>query len=1694
MILRRSLAVLIVFSFIFSIASHPIKPAVAITEPTKTTLESAQKMLQSQNGFFTENKGQWDPEILFVGDTPYGSITFGKNTIYYNCEYSSKKNTEKESVTISTSRVNVILENANFSIPIGLNPQSFNSFYYIEDRHNQTGIKCRNFSKIFLKNVWKDIDLAYFFSEKGLKYELYAKKTADISKIRIKIEGANLVVKEKKIELKTGNFLIADNDLIVTDVNNKQIKSNFIKYSNNSYGFNVDDLKNDIIIDPILTCSYVGSFLSRDYRPAGGYYSYSCMDKDGSMIVYTQYKYSPSQNTRIMITKFSADGKNRLWKLLLDSNDTDLYLSDLAIDKNGNIYLIGSTTSENFYFLVTKKINFNFYNIFQGGSDGFIIKISSDAQKILYSSFLGGSNNDKLNDIKVDDDENIFIVGDTTSKDFINSNITKISLESNEPINYYINTMSGSKDGFLLKINKKGYIKFFTYIGGSEIYYSDVDAALKLDVFRSTILVLGRTCSHDFIRKIWKNPNPVNWYFGGRQGDYIYVVAFGVWDTVANVRNNTKPDQDKYYCSWADIFGCYNVDVYASNLVIDKSSLIKENNSESKVNFNFYISGFSWCSNSKIESLFTTIDNQYGDSPRIDVIREGFVLKINLRIQLLFYDQPDYQFLNVSIRYLNGPGSLSIVPTGMIVKNNKLYLIGEINSNGDFIPAGEWITSDSSTIIENEEYKNSLNQNNESSFYLVMNNDLKTISYIYYMIDPINEFTHAYIINVTDICTNDTDEVLISGVSNSMCLMSMNGKKRAKNVIQNNFLLDYDAFYIKFSTNEQLPLLSDLRVEYLGSTTNTLCTKTLSNPDELGIHIYFKTNTLLTKQHNLELCFLAFNNNGDLWGWLFGIKYFYGNKSIFIDNNQANYFLNAYGIVANLPNDIAPYIVDKSEHEIFIPMETIKELFPNLTIALQCKVLIGQKAINIPITRFVINVTTKDFFLKKQQLATDQYLETSKEWDNLQFDKDGKDRQFNFPPNESKAIFYDNLRKIANQNHEIACDNYYKARMAYYYYDSFMGDMYFDEATEKRNKALQYWEQTRLYVESVKHPHNVTQLISNYSEAIWKITDVSLDMAGIIPAGKVAIKTINVISELKPVIKLSLGYLKTNDTDYYNPSIKKELLYQFATDLLTEYLSKITKLGAKNGINYLIDNEVKSDNLWIFLNSNKELQDNFWSSFDGLLLKPDYDLLKEFLNKDDVKNKILDFIYSGYNNMSSKTTVKLNSGSGNLLKTFSFDDSSTNFYIEDQYGFSLSNQDPQGSFMRNIFFTNNSMIIMNNGSYNGYYNFTFDNNNSGQLLIEMSNDDQTKIFNDQNSGNSGSYQISTDLDSNNLEVKKIIKNEDGSYTDDVLLPNPPENFSATQNQFIINLTWTTPAQTSYPIKQYQVFRKQNGSSSFNLIANEDSDILTYDDKQVAEGSSYTYYLISIDTVGNSSVSTNFLSAGPIPYRPKVIIDLSIETNKTSFQQGDDVLYKVSVHNSGNGDAMNTTLNVTFPSEIKYVKADNYLGSVQPSGEVMLNIGTVPKNSTITFQINAIIDTSIAFEKSVLTIFDLKADETDIIRKVVNCILSPKKSGDSGSGMGINVLFKNTKWDSETGEKYIDFSDPLDAQFDITGFTQPFTLYINWGDGTKECLPKLNETCQNCKHKFTSKGTMMIQITVTDATGKTKTVTAKLKVK
>jgi hypothetical protein len=81
-----------------------------------------------------------------------------------------------------------------------------------------------------------------------------------------------------------------------------------------------------------------------------------------------------------------------------------------------------------------------------GTQDAFVVKVSADGKKLLYSTYLGGSGTESAYSVALDASGNAYVVGSTTSAQTASSTGFPVTSDA------YQKTLGGGIDGFLVKI------------------------------------------------------------------------------------------------------------------------------------------------------------------------------------------------------------------------------------------------------------------------------------------------------------------------------------------------------------------------------------------------------------------------------------------------------------------------------------------------------------------------------------------------------------------------------------------------------------------------------------------------------------------------------------------------------------------------------------------------------------------------------------------------------------------------------------------------------------------------------------------------------------------------------------------------------------------------------------------------------------------------------------------------------------------------------------------------------------------------------------------------------------------------------------------------------------------------------------------------------------------------------------------
>ncbi len=174
------------------------------------------------------------------------------------------------------------------------------------------------------------------------------------------------------------------------------------------------------------------------------------------------------------VTVFEPDSPTIFFSTYFGGGDGD-YPKSIAVDSNGTVNIAGYTFSTDLPLI-------NPIQTYQGSEEVFVTGFSPNGQSLIYSTYIGGSQNERPSKILLDSNGRKYITGYTKSTDF--------------PIaNAYQPTHSGLWDGFISILSADGQLlDMSTFLGGS---LSDSINTIQLDM-NDRVYVGGSTDSHDF--------------------------------------------------------------------------------------------------------------------------------------------------------------------------------------------------------------------------------------------------------------------------------------------------------------------------------------------------------------------------------------------------------------------------------------------------------------------------------------------------------------------------------------------------------------------------------------------------------------------------------------------------------------------------------------------------------------------------------------------------------------------------------------------------------------------------------------------------------------------------------------------------------------------------------------------------------------------------------------------------------------------------------------------------------------------------------------------------------------------------------------------------------------------------------------------------------------------------------------------
>jgi hypothetical protein len=175
--------------------------------------------------------------------------------------------------------------------------------------------------------------------------------------------------------------------------------------------------------------------------------------------------------------KLTSSGSALVYSTFIGGSSGDAGLS-IALDSSNNTYITGQTTSSDFPTTASA-----YDTLFNGGTDGFVLKLNPAGTTPLISTFIGGTSSEYRLEVAVDTIGNMYVSGDTSSSDFPTT------------VGAYDASHNGGLDAFVFKLNYTGStLDYSTFIGRvNNEFGRDITIDLKGNAY-----VTGDTDSSDF--------------------------------------------------------------------------------------------------------------------------------------------------------------------------------------------------------------------------------------------------------------------------------------------------------------------------------------------------------------------------------------------------------------------------------------------------------------------------------------------------------------------------------------------------------------------------------------------------------------------------------------------------------------------------------------------------------------------------------------------------------------------------------------------------------------------------------------------------------------------------------------------------------------------------------------------------------------------------------------------------------------------------------------------------------------------------------------------------------------------------------------------------------------------------------------------------------------------------------------------
>ncbi len=357
--------------------------------------------LSSVSLAFTENKGQWPDSVIYRANAGRATMWFTPNGAYYQFNRRVASSTRPAVPSAADivdplhppDKTETMMIKASF---VGCNPKpkldgenplEYKCNYFIGNDQSQWRTDVPNYSCVSYKNIYSGIDLKYYGDGRQMEYDFIVAPGADYSQVRINYEGAKSLAVNAAGDLviETAWGTVTERAPYVYQIDGTEripIKGTYRVEADGTFGFSV----------------------GADYN------------RSLSLVIDPVLTYS---------TYLGGSGIEQGY--------------GIAVDGLERVYVIGTTASADFPVVNAYDGTYNTWE------DAFVTKLSAGGNSLVFSTYLGGNNNqDWGRAIAVDGAGSTYVTGYTQSNDFPTVNA------------FDPNLSNGGSDAFVTKLSPAG--------------------------------------------------------------------------------------------------------------------------------------------------------------------------------------------------------------------------------------------------------------------------------------------------------------------------------------------------------------------------------------------------------------------------------------------------------------------------------------------------------------------------------------------------------------------------------------------------------------------------------------------------------------------------------------------------------------------------------------------------------------------------------------------------------------------------------------------------------------------------------------------------------------------------------------------------------------------------------------------------------------------------------------------------------------------------------------------------------------------------------------------------------------------------------------------------------------------------------------------------------------------------------------